>query len=134
MTNKKPKKITFRRSLLTLKELKLLSYYLFAGVLLALILLIFGVPVWQTFSKFYGFIWMFLLPGLIIFRAVFKHKVFSSFYEEYGYPVLISWLMHSIIIVVISAGFKTAVTDLNLYGSSFVLAVIAAIIFYSRNK
>lgn len=133
MVKKKSEKSS-RNHIISLKELKLLGYYIAAGVVLSLILLIFGVSVWITFSKFYGFIWMFLIPGLFIFRAVFKYKIFPSNYEEYGYPVLISWLLHAVIIVFISGVFKSAVTDINLYGTSFVLFVVAIVVFYLRKK
>ena len=75
---------------------------------------------------------MFFVPGLFIFRAIYKHKVYETPWEEYGYPALISWILHSLLIAGISGFFKTAITDFNLYGSSFVLIIVAVIAFQIR--
>jgi len=132
---KSVKKPSSRKELLTKKELKFFGYYIMAGIILAVLsLLIFQVPVKTTFSKFYGALYMFFVPGLFIFRAIYKHRIFNTYWEEYGYPVLISWILHSLLIAGISGFLKTPITDLNLYGSSFVLLVIAVIVFYARKS
>ncbi len=123
-----------RDKLLSKKELGFLGGYIIAGLVLAAVLLIFKVPFLVTLDKFYGFLYMFFVPGIFIFRAAFKHKVFGSGLEEYGYPVLISWLLHSLLIACISGFFKAAITNWNLYGSSFVLIIISIIVFYARKK
>lgn len=127
-------KKTMRKEILTKEEMKYFGYYIVAGIVLAILLLIFKVPMGTTFSKFYGFLYMFFVPGLFIFRAVFKHRVFKTKWEEYGYPILISWILHSLLIAGISGFFKTPITDLNLYGTSAVLTVIFIIVFYLRKK
>ncbi|MBU0472153.1 MAG: hypothetical protein KKF89_00875 [Nanoarchaeota archaeon] len=121
-----------RKELLSKKELQFFGYYIAAGILLSLILLIFNVSMKTTFSKFYGALYMFFVPGLFIFRAIYKHRIFNTDWEEYGYPVLISWVLHSLLIAGISGFFKTPITDLNLYGSSFVLLIVAVVVFYVR--
>ncbi|MBU0667427.1 MAG: hypothetical protein ABIC91_08825 [Nanoarchaeota archaeon] len=122
-----------RLVLVSKKEGRFFAGYIIVGVLLAIILrLIFKLPVQTTFSKFYGVLYMFFVPGLFIFRAFYKHKVFETSWEEYGFPVLISWILHSLLIAGISGFFKTAITDLNLYGSSAVLIVISIVVFYAR--
>ncbi|MBU1201404.1 MAG: hypothetical protein KJ583_01545 [Nanoarchaeota archaeon] len=133
-TDKKDDSTRYKREkLLSKQESLLFLYYFIAGIVLGiLLLLIFKVPIIKTFSKFYGFLYMFFIPGLFMFRAIFKHKVFKTPLEEYGYPVLISWGVHSLFIAGISGFFKTPITDLNLYGSSFVLIIISIIIFYAR--
>lgn len=132
-TKKKvPAKPKGRKILLSKQELMYFIYYIIAGLVLALILLAAKVPFLITLSKFYGFIWMFFVPGLFIFRAWFKHKTFNTQWEEYGWPILISWVLHSIIIACISGFFKTPITNLNLFGTSLVLLIIAVIVFYSR--
>ncbi|NQU97973.1 hypothetical protein HQ533_00760 [Candidatus Woesearchaeota archaeon] len=132
MAKRAKNKPSSRKELISKKELKFFGYYVVAGIVLALVLLAFKVPLTTTFSKFYGALYMFFVPGLVIFRAIYKHRIFKTAWEEYGYPVLISWILHSLLIAGISGFFKTAITDLNLYGSSFVLLVIAAIVFYYR--
>ncbi|MBC8500515.1 MAG: hypothetical protein ISS25_03060 [Nanoarchaeota archaeon] len=135
MAKKKAKnKPSSRKELISKKELKFFGYYIVTGIVLALVLLAFKVPMTTTFSKFYGALYMFFVPGLFIFRAIYKHRIFNTYWEEYGYPVLISWVLHSLLIAGISGFFKTAITDLNLYGSSFVLLVIAVIVFYYRKS
>lgn len=128
------KKKKGREILVSKKEGYFFGGYVAAGLLLAVILLAFGISFGQTLSKFYGFLWMFFVPGLFIFRAAYQHKVFDTYWEEYGYPVLISWILHSLLIAGISGFFKTAITDLNLYGSSLVLALISVGVFYYRKN
>ncbi|MAG39320.1 hypothetical protein CMO90_04510 [Candidatus Woesearchaeota archaeon] len=126
-------KLKTRKELLSKKEQKFFGYYVLAGIVLALLLLlIFKISIASTFSKFYGLLYMFFVPGLFIFRAFYKHKIFKTDWEEYGYPALISWVLHSLLIAGISGFFKTPITDLNLYGGSFVLIIISVIVFYVR--
>jgi len=123
-----------RKELLSKNEIKFFGYYIGAGIILSIISLAFKVPMSTTLSKFYGALYMFFVPGLFIFRAIYKHRIFETDWEEYGYPVLISWILHSLLIAGISGFFKTPITDLNLYGSSAVLLVIAIVVFQYRKR
>jgi len=120
------------REIISKKELTFFGGYVVVGLLLAVILLAFKISFSTTLSKFYGFIYMFFVPGLFIFRAIYPDKVFGTLLEEYGYPVLISWILHSVLIAIISGVFKTAISDLNLYGTSFIILLLAVAIFYVR--
>ncbi len=132
-TNIKTKvKPQIRKHIISKQELKFLGYYVISGLVLAVILLALNVNFTTTLSKFYGFIYMFLIPGIFIFRTIFKKKIFSSPVEEYGYPALISWGLHSIIIAVISGVFKNPITNFNLYGTSFIILLIATAVFYKQ--
>ena len=121
---------TVNQQILSKKELLFFIHYLIAGVVLGIILL-FKIPFLVTLDKFYGVIYMFI-PGLFIFRAIFINKTFKTPLENYGYPFLISWGLHSLLIAGISGFFKVPITNFNLYGTSFVIMLIFVGVFYFR--
>ena len=88
----------FKPQLFTKSEIKFWIYYLIIGIFLTITFkILLNIPIIATVRGFYGFVYMFFIPGFLLLRAVNPYKRYEELaYIGYPFGITLTIVMSTI--------------------------------------
>lgn len=107
-----------------------ISYFIFGAIIAFFLKLIFGIAFSHTFRGYYGFVYMFFIPGFLFLRALKPYKKYEEL-AYIGFPFGITFALVMVIIWVFVV-LRQPITLFKVFSILTLFSILSLVIFFIK--